>query len=114
MRVVGSGATSDFEARLFSSATANMSNTPEANKVLVKSMQALVERRQKILAAMELYADQNNDLIGFAEYADRNVPPAFKAYMTDQEFDRAVQSGELTNGDLYFNGILSTFEIYEG
>ena len=113
MRVVGSGATSDFEARLFSSATANMSNTPEANKVLVKSMQALVERRQKILQAMEKFAGDNNDLIGFAEYADRNVPPAFKAYMTDQEFDRAVESGELADGDLYFNGILSTFEIYE-
>jgi hypothetical protein len=113
MRVVGSGATSDFEARLFSSATANMSNTPEANKVLVKSMQALVERRQKILQAMEKFAGDNNDLIGFAEYADRNVPPAFKAYMTDEEFDRAVRSGELADGDLYFNGILSTFEIYE-
>ena len=113
MRVVGSGATSDFEARLFSSATANMSNSPEANKVLVKSMQALVERRQKILEAMETYADDNNDLIGFAQYADANVPPAFKAYMTDQEFDQAVANGELADGDLYFNGKLSTFEIYE-
>jgi hypothetical protein len=114
MRVVGSGATSDFEARLFTSATANMSNTPEANKVLVKSMQALVERRQKILEAMETYANDNNDLIGFAKYADEKVPPAFKAYMTDQEYDQAVANGELADGDLYFNGITSTFEIFEG
>ena len=113
MRVVGSGATSDFEARLFSSATANMANTPEANKVLVKSMQALVERRSNILKAMEKYADENDDLIGFAEYADQTVPPALKAYMTDGEYDAAVQNGELKIGDLYFNGFTSTFEIYE-
>ena len=114
MRVVGSGATSDFEARLFTSATANMANTPEANKALVKSMQALVERRADILKAMETYAKDNNSLIGFAEYADENVAPALKAYMTDAEFDKAVLDGELKNGDLYFNGLLGTFEIYEG
>jgi hypothetical protein len=118
MRVVGSGATSDFEARLFSSATANMGNTPEANKALVKSMQALVERREKLLQAMEKYASDpdlgNGTLVGFSEYADQNVPPALKAYMSDNEFDSAVESGELTRGDLYFNGLTGTFEIYEG
>jgi hypothetical protein len=118
MRVVGSGATSDFEARLFSSATANMANTPQANKVLVKSMQALVDRRSNILKAMENYADENNDLIGFAEFADQNVPPALKAYMNDQEFDAAIQPDangnvELKVGDLYYNGLTGTFEIYE-
>ena len=118
MRVVGSGATSDFEARLFSSATANMANTPQANKVLVKSMQALVDRRSNILKAMESYADENNDLIGFAEFADQNVPPALKAYMNDQEFDAAIQPDangnvELKVGDLYYNGLTGTFEIYE-
>ena len=114
MRVVGSGATSDFEARLFSSATANMSNTPEANKALVKSMQALVQRRADILKAMEKFAKKKNGLIGFAEFADENVPPALQAYMTDGEYDAAVENGELKNGDLYFNGITGTFEIYEG
>ena len=118
MRVVGSGATSDFEARLFSSATANMANTPQANKVLVKSMQALVDRRSNILKAMENFADENNDLIGFAEFADQNVPPALKAYMNDQEFDAAIQPDangnvELKVGDLYYNGLTGTFEIYE-
>ena len=113
MRVAGSGATSDFEARLFSSATANMSNTPQANKALVKSMQALVERRAKILEAMETYAKENKDLVGFAKFVDETVPPALKAYVTDEEFDAAVENGELKNGDLYFNGITGTFEIYE-
>ena len=113
MRVAGSGATSDFEARLFTSATANMGNTPQANKALVKSMQALVERRAKILEAMETYADQNKDLIGFAKFVDDTVPPALKAYVTDEEYDTAVENGELKNGDLYFNGLTGTFEIYE-
>lgn len=113
MRVAGSGATSDFEARLFTSATANMGNTPQANKALVKSMQALVERRAKILEAMETYADQNKDLVGFAKFVDDTVPPALKAYVTDEEYDTAVENGELKNGDLYFNGLTGTFEIYE-
>ena len=113
MRVAGSGATSDFEARLFSSATANMSNTPQANKALVKSMQALVQRRADILKAMEKFAKEHNSLIGFAEFADENVPPALKAYMTDGEYDAAVENGELKIGDLYFNGLTGTFEIQE-
>lgn len=62
---------------------------------------------------MEEYADENNSLIGFAKFADENVPPAFKAYSNDADFDDAVDSGELKPGDLYFNGITATFEIYE-
>jgi hypothetical protein len=66
------------------------------------------------LKAMEKFAKKNNSLIGFAEFADENVPPALQAYMTDGEYDAAVENGELKNGDLYFNGITGTFEIYEG
>ena len=126
MRVVGSGATSDFEANLFSSATANMKNTPQANKALVKSMKALAERRENILDAMIIYAGTkelgNGTLVGqnptFKDYVDQNVPPALKAYMTDEEFDNAIVPNEdgvieLKVGDLYFNGITGTFEIYE-
>ena len=34
--------------------------------------------------------------------------------MSDNEFDEAIQNGELEPGDLYFHGRLGTFEIYEG
>ena len=124
MRVVGSGATSDFEARLFSSATANMGNTPEANKALVKTMRALVGRRAKLLKSMSKFADKNNDLIGFDDVVDEAdseyyVPPSLKVYETDEAYDAAITPDDdgdqdLNVGDLYFNGITGTFEIYEG
>jgi hypothetical protein len=124
MRVAGSGATSDFEARLFSSATANMGNTPEANKALVKTMRALVGRRAKLLKSMSKFADKNNDLIGFDEVVDDAdseyyVPPSLKVYETDEAYDAAITPDDdgdqdLNVGDLYFNGITGTFEIYEG
>ena len=113
-RVPGSGATSDFEARLFSQATANLQNTPEANLILVKGLQALTTRKKEVLKAMEKYAKDNKNLLGVAEYVDENVSPAFKAYNTDNEFDDAVEKGELKKGDLYFNGKLGTFDFYEG
>ena len=113
-RVPGSGATSDFEARLFSQATANLQNTPEANLILVKGLQALTTRKKEVLKAMEKYATENKNLLGVAEYVDENVSPAFKAYNTDNEFDDAVKKGELKKGDLYFNGKLGIFDFYEG
>ena len=113
-RVPGSGATSDFEARLFSQATANLQNTPEANLILVKGLQALTTRKKEVLKAMEKYATDNKNLLGVAEYVDENVSPAFKAYNTDNEFDSAVEKGELKKGDLYFNGKLGIFDFYEG
>ena len=113
-RVPGSGATSDFEARLFSQATANLQNTPEANLILVKGLQALTTRKKEVLKAMEKYATDNKNLLGVAEYVDENVSPAFKAYNTDNEFDTAVEKGELKKGDLYFNGKLNIFDFYEG
>ena len=63
---------------------------------------------------MEKYAKDNKNLLGVAEYVDENVSPAFKAYNTDNEFDDAVEKGELKKGDLYFNGKLGIFDFYEG
>ena len=113
-RVPGSGATSDFEARLFSQATANLANTPEANLILIKGFQALVERKKKIFNVMEKYAKDNKSLLEVADFIDKTVPPAFKAYNTDDQFDTAVEKGELKKGDLYFNGKLNIFDFYEG
>jgi len=113
-RVPGSGATSDFEARLFSQATANLANTSEANLILIKGFQALVERKKKIFKEMEKYARQNKSLLEVADFIDETVPPAFKVYNTDNQFDDAVEKGELKKGDLYFNGKLGIFDFYEG
>jgi len=113
MRVPGSGATSDFEARLFTQATANMSNTPEANKVLVIGMKKLAERKREILKMKEKYFETNKNLLGFAEFEENNSKPIFNKYDTDQQYDQAIASGELKTGDLFFNGETRTFEIVE-
>ena len=113
-RVPGSGATSDFEARLFSQATANLQNTPEANLILVKGLQALTKRKKEVFNAMETFAQDKKSLLGVAQYVEENVAPAFKAYNTDDEYDNAVETGELKKGDLYFNGKLNIFDFYEG
>ena len=113
MRVPGSGATSDFEARLFTQATANMSNTPEANKVLILGMKKLAQRKREILELKEKYFQKNNNLLGFANFEEENSKPIFMKYDTDQQYDRAIETGELKVGDLYYNGKTKTFEIVE-
>ena len=113
MRVPGSGATSDFEAKLFSEATANMSNTPEANKVLILGMKKLAERKREILDLKEKYFKKNSNLLGFAEFEENNSKPIFMKYDTDSQYDQAIESGELKSGDLYYNGKTNTFEIVE-
>ena len=113
MRVPGSGATSDFEARLFTQATANMANTPQANKVLILGMKKLAERKREILKLMDKYYDDNNSLLGFFDYEEQNSKPIFMKYDTDAQYDQAIESGELKPGDLYYNGMTNTFEIVE-
>jgi len=112
-RVPGSGATSDFEARLFSQATANLQNTQEANLILIKGFQALVERKKNIFNVMEKYAQDNKNLIGVAKFIDETVTPAFKKYDTDEQFTEAIENGELKKGDLYFSGKTGSFEILD-
>jgi len=113
MRVPGSGATSDFEARLFTEATANMTNTPEANKVLILGMKKLAERKREILDLKEKYFKKNSNLLGFAEFEEENSKPIFMKYDTDTQYDQAIESGSLKTGDLYYNGKTNTFEIVE-
>ena len=113
MRVPGSGATSDFEAKLFSQATANMSNTPEANKVLILGMKKLAERKREILDLQEKYFKKNFNLLGFSNFEEQKTKPIFQKYDTDQQYDKAINTGELKKGDLYYNGKTKTFEIVE-
>ena len=90
-----------------------MSNTPEANKVLVIGMKKLAERKRDILKMKEEYFKTNKNLLGFAEFEEGNSKPIFNKYDTDQQYDEAIASGELKTGDLFFNGETRTFEIVE-
>ena len=70
MRVVGSGASTDFEQRMFASATAKMGNNPEANRIIIAGMKALDKHQRLVLEMKEDYATKNNNLLGFSKEAN--------------------------------------------
>ena len=76
-------------------------------------MKKLAERKREILKLMDKYYKANNSLLGFSDFEDQNSKPIFMKYDSDAKYDQAIQSGELKQGDLYYNGITNTFEIVE-
>ena len=112
MRVVGSGATSDFEARLFKSATANLSNTKEANRIIVSAMKAMNDYNLKRYRLLEKYIKENKSIFGFGEYADKELGSIFKKYDTDEAIDQAYRDGKIKVGDLFYNGSMNEFSIF--
>jgi hypothetical protein len=112
MRVPGSGATSDFEARLFKSATANLSNTKEANRIIVSAMRAMNDYNLKRYRLLEKYIKENKSIFGFGEYADKELGSIFKKYDTDEAIDQAYRDGKIKVGDLFYNGAMNEFSIF--
>lgn len=111
MRVVGSGATSDFEATLFATATAGLGKDTMSNKIIIKSMLAVQEYNKKYAREMDKYYRRKVDgkgqynLDGFDEYMDKELEknPIFKKYADDNEFAKAVNDGTLKKNDLFFD-----------
>ncbi len=99
MRVVGSGATSDFEANLFKSASPNLANTKEGNKIIVAGMSDINYYHQTRFNLMEEYFARNKNLLGFGDFADQELGSIFPTYGSDEEFDQLVESGKLKSGD---------------
>lgn len=105
MRVVGSGATSDFEANLFKSASPNLANTKEGNKIIVAGMRAINDYNTKRFNLMEKYFAENKNLLGFGDFADQELGSIFPTYGSDEEFDQLVESGKLKAGDLVYDRV---------
>ena len=121
MRVAGSGASSDFEQRLFASATAGLGNTPEANRVLVAGMRALYRNKRRIAQARaQFYRDNNGDMTGFEKSLEKNHVPLFryvdpdklrKNSLNETEFLDAIKAGEVGFGDLYYHAKTKQFRV---
>ena len=121
MRVAGSGASSDFEQRLFASATAGLGNTPEANRVLVAGMRALYRNKRRIAQARaQFYRDNNGDMTGFEKSLEKNHVPLFryvdpdklrKNSLNETEFLDAINAGEVGFGDLYYHAESKQFRV---
>jgi hypothetical protein len=77
MRQPGSGATSDFDARMFQSATVGVDKDPQTNRNIIAGRRAAQQLQQDRLAFMEAYATANGGSLRGADqhwqsYLDAN------------------------------------------
>jgi hypothetical protein len=105
MRVTGSGSSSDFEQKMFASATARMGNTPEANRIIIAGMRALDKHQREVLSMKEAYVLENGNLFGFTEEAENYFSnnPIFQKHDSLDSLAGAVADGKLDVGDLYYD-----------
>ena len=113
MRVVGSGSSSDFEQKMFASATAQLGTGPEANRIIIAGMKALEKHQRELLEMKEAFAIKNESLMGFSKVANEHFKknPIFKKYKTSKELAAAITEGKLDVGDLWFDKDAKKFRI---
>lgn len=111
MRVEGSGSTSDMEIELFKSAVPNLGRTSAGNLVVAGGIENLVEYNIKRQRLMDKYLQENKNLLGFGEYADKELGPLYKSYSSDNEFDTQVKQGTLKEGDFVYDAINGQFRV---
>jgi hypothetical protein len=113
MRVEGSGSSSDFEQDMFASATAKMSNTPEANRIIIAGMKALDKHARRVLSMKEKFAMKNNHLLGFEDHAEEYFKenPIFQKYKAPTDLANDIDDGKLNVGDLWFDEQDNRFRI---
>jgi len=125
MRVQGSGATSDFEAKLFTDATATLGDDELTNKRIVASRLAYLNFEQayadfysdraaqfdpksdrkdfsneSIGNAFRDYLDSNNDILASIVGVDTN-----NLINSEDDFRQRINDGTLKSGDLVFSNI---------
>ena len=111
MRVEGSGSTSDMEIDLFRSAVPELGKSTAGNLVVAGGMQNLIEYNIKRQKLMDKYLKDNQNLLGFGEYADKELGPLYKSYNSDNEFDTQVKQGTLKEGDFVYDAINGQFRV---
>ena len=111
MRVEGSGSTSDMEIDLFRSAVPELGKSTAGNLVVAGGMQNLIEYNIKRQKLMDKYLKDNQNLLGFGDYADKELGPLYKSYNSDNEFDEQVKQGILKKGDFVYDAINGQFRV---
>ena len=111
MRVVGSGQTSDFEARLFKSASPNLGNSEAGNLVIIKGMEAINDYNSRRMQLLEKYFQENKSTLGFGKYADKELGSIYERFDDDNSFDQMVREGTIKEGDFVYNGVAGQFQI---
>ncbi len=122
MRVVGSGATSDFEAQLFASATAGLGKDEQSNRILVKSFKLMQDHMKFAAQEKENYfyrklpnGNTAYNLQGFNQHMEEKTKdkPIFKKYANDNDFAKAIKDGQLKKNDLYYDLEDNKFRIVD-
>ena len=107
MRPPGSGATSDFEANLFATATIGLGNTRESNELLVATMIQQAKREQELLNLKEQYYLENKgNTVGFEKYVAENnlMPPLYKQInLQSQDIGELYDKGLIKDGEAYID-----------
>ena len=111
MRVVGSSQTSDFEARLFKSASPNLGNSEAGNLVIIKGMEAINDYNSRRMQLLEKYFQENKSTLGFGKYADKELGSIYERFDDDNSFDQMVREGTIKEGDFVYNGVAGQFQI---
>ena len=107
MRPPGSGATSDFEANLFSQATIGLGNSKEGNELIAGTMVQQGKRDRILLDLKEDYYKKNQgDTTGFEKYLRDNdlVPPLYQQLnLNQQNLGEMYDQGKIKNGEVYID-----------
>ena len=93
MRVPGSGATSDFEQRLYARGAPSIDNTREANDQIIKGIDILARASEGRQFFFERYAQERGTLLGAEEAYQQS--PEFKQL---EEQERAIYAPAGANG----------------
>ena len=107
MRPPGSGATSDFEANLFSQATIGLGNSKEGNELIAGTMVQQGKRDRILLDLKEDYYKKNQgDTTGFEKYLrDNNLVPSLyqQLNLNQQNLGEMYDQGKIKNGEVYID-----------
>ena len=116
MRPPGSGATSDFEANLFSTATFGLQNTKEGNEIIIGTMMQNAKRDKELLKLKEQYISLSKgeegktsikgSTLGFDAWLSDNdlVPPLYKQInLNSENIGELYDNKQIRNGEVYID-----------
>jgi len=116
MRPPGSGATSDFEANLFQTATFGLQNTKEGNEIIIGTMMQNAKRDKELLKLKEQYLGLSKgeegktsikgSTLGFDAWLSDNdlVPPLYKQInLNSENIGELYDNKQIRNGQVYID-----------
>jgi len=96
MRAVGSGATSDFEVKMYTRAAPNILNTVNGNLKVIAGFQQVNQYNIDKNKAMQKWFRKNKSLDGFEDdWEQKTGDQVFPQYSNQEQFDELIESGRL-------------------